>query len=164
MKKFRINSVLSERVSLLLLSLLAGLASIVVGQRLLALESRAITVTHCRRLNLQNIFFSNQRLADLSTTSSRRHEGVMLPDYCNQLLPISAVRALKSIAADPANPVAAEDSLRIYSDQLSTIENRDSELKRNLLFLLVVLNVLALAIESIVLYFESRSVDREVSP
>lgn len=164
MKKVRIDSFLSQRVSLLMLSLLVGLASIVVGQRLLALENHAITVSHCRRLNLQNIFFSNQRPADLSISSSGRREGVMLPDYCNQLLPSSVVQALKSIAADTANPVAEEDSLRIYSDELSAIENRDSELKRNLVFSLVAFNVFALAIESIVLYREARSIDREVDP
>jgi len=60
----------SDRLLLLAFSLAAGLTSVIVGQKVLSIEYTAITVSHCQRLNLQNIFFINQAhsSAAVSTT------------------------------------------------------------------------------------------------
>jgi len=151
----------SDRLLLLAFSLAAGLTSVIVGQKVLSIENTAITVSHCQRLNLQNIFFINQAHSNVASINGGYKLSARLPRYCDGLLPRATVGTLESLQADPVSPVASEDAIRIYSDALSAIEDRDSELKRNLLITLVAFNVLALAIESLILYRERKNLETE---
>ena len=151
----------SDRLLLLAFSLAAGLTSVIVGQKVLSIENTAITVSHCQRLNLQNIFFLNQAHSGAPSIKGNNRLTVRLPGYCDGLLPKATVGTLDSLQADAISPVAGEEAIKVYSDALSTIEDRDSELKRNLLITLVAFNVLALAIESLILYSERKNLESE---
>ena len=151
----------SDRLLLLAFSLAAGLTSVIVGQKVLSIENTAITVSHCQRLNLQNIFFINQAHSSAASIKGGNRLSVRLPRYCDGLLPRATVAILESLQAGPVSPVASEDAIRIYSDALSAIEDRDSELKRNLLITLVAFNVLALTIESLILYRERKNLETD---
>lgn len=151
----------TDRLLLLAFSLAAGLTSVIVGQKVLSIENRAITVSHCQRLNLQNIFFINQAHSVAPSIKGYIRRGVRLPRYCDALLPKPTLGTLDSLQADPINPVASEEVIRVYSDAFSAIEDRDSELKRNLLITLVAFNVLALAINSLILYRERKNLESE---
>lgn len=151
----------SDRLLLLALSLAAGLTSVIVGQKVLAIENTAITVSHCQRLNLQNIFFLNHARTGGTSIKGDSKLSVRLPRYCDGLLPLATVGSLDSLQHEPISPVASEEAIRMYSDALSAIEDRDSELKRNLLITLVAFNVLALAIESLILHRERKKLESE---
>lgn len=149
----RILSTANARPFLLCVSFLAGLSAVIVGQSILALENSAITISHCQRLNIQSIFFLNQ--AQYLSIPHGRLSSSRLPQYCDELLDAAAVRRLRVLTAEASNPGSREGIIRIYADALSAIEDRDSELKRNLLIALVACNVLVLTIESVSLYVES---------
>lgn len=155
---------LSAGVVLLSLSLISGFSSIIVGQRLLSLENRAITLSHCRRLNLQNIFLLNQNLQGQLNISSGQYSIVRLPNYCDNALSPAAQAGLKAIYRDTANPLATQEVIKLYADSLAAIENQDSLLKRNLLSALIGFNVFALVLEAISLYRENKEIQaNEVS-
>lgn len=150
-----------NRFLMLICMLVAGLTSVVVGQRILAIENAAITIAHCQRLNLQNIFFLNQSRMALPSVKIEVKTNPRLPGYCDSILPSEIVKKLEAVDFDvPAN-MAAEDLIRLYSDSLSAIEDSDSRLKRNLLVALVGFNVLALSIESLILYLERKEIESE---
>jgi hypothetical protein len=149
------------RLLLLMCSLTAGFVSVVVGQRILAIENAAITISHCQRLNLQNIFFLNQSQQRSIPAGAKRVHQTRLPRYCDKVVPLAAIQKLDAIANDDANPAAGEETIRAYADALSTIEDHDSELKRNLLIALVAFNVIALSIEALILYGDRQALEAD---
>ena len=149
------------RLLLLLFSLAAGFVSVVLGQRILAIENAAITISHCQRLNLQNIFFLNQSQQRSSPAGAKHFHQTRLPRYCDKVVPSVTIQKLDAIGNDDANPAAGGDTIRAYADALSAIEDRDSELKRNLLIALVAFNVIALSIEALILYGDRKALEAD---
>ena len=151
------------KLAMLSFSLMAGLSSVVVGQRILAIENNAITVSHCQRLNLQNIFFLNQSQQFSVRSELGRPQSVQLPPYCDALLEAKVSSRLRETFADDTNPATREDAIRIYADAFSVIDDHDAELKRNLLIALVAFNVFGLLIESLILYADHKAIESETA-
>lgn len=134
---------------------MGGLISVVLGQSALAIENRSMVITHCRKLNLQNIFFYN-RISSQSETSSiaEKANKFDLPDYCNSLLSKTTKEQIRQVEMLGSTTEIQGEIIRLYADAFSSLESSESARQRNLILSLLIVNVFVLSMESLLLYSE----------
>lgn len=153
---------LRPKTTPLILSLLSTLAGMALSQNALSIENKSITVSHCRRLNLQNIFFYNQLLAEQVGNASAIDKIIILPSYCKDLLPKGVSLSLTQLSSDRSRMARYEAEIRIYADAFSSIEASDSGMQRNMILGFLVFNVLALALQAIHLFEDSKELEDDL--
>lgn len=154
---------LSEKARYLAISLFFSSVALVSGQAILYLELHSLTLSHCRRLNLQNIFFYNQIIstthAQSPVTTATHDRDLTAPEYCHSFLVTEQSNSADSISLDKMNNLSSDLRLRVYADRYADAEQRYADNQMNLLILLLTSNVLALIFQSIHLYQDSREIN-----
>lgn len=153
---------LSKKARYLAVSLSFSSVALVSGQLILFLELQSLTLSHCRRLNLQNIFFYNQIISttheqSLITIATDDHD-FTAPEYCHTFLVTEQSDSSRSISLDEMNNLSSDLRLRVYADIYADAEQRYADYQMNLLILLLASNVLALIFQSIHLYQDSTEI------
>ncbi len=142
------------------LAFAAALISIILGQAVLLIENKAIVTSHCRKLNLQNIFISNRLSSEvLFNPADSDSIDLVLPNYCNLLLTPANYEFVSDKLALETDRDGREVLIRVYADSFSQIELQDAQKQRSLILGFLVFNVLALAMESLKLCSDSDETD-----
>ncbi len=154
---------ISTKAGYLAISLFFAMCSLVSGQIILFSELRSLTLSHCRRLNMQNIFFYNQSISSGYTQpipTKHPHEfDFTAPEYCLTFLTLDQ--------SDPTNPISNDDisdlsddlKLRLYADRYADAEKRYADRQMNMLIILLTSNVLSLIFQAIHLYQDSKDIN-----
>ena len=153
----------SKKARYLAISLFFSSLALVSGQVILFLELQSLTLSHCRRLNLQNIFFYNQIISatheQSPITIATHDQDFIAPEYCHSFLVTEQSGSARSISLEEMNNLSSDLRLRVYADSYADAEQRYADNQMNLLILLLTSNVLALIFQSIHLYQDSKEIN-----
>ena len=141
---------ISRNIAPKLLVFLLGITGIVVAQKALWIENRSIAVEHCRKMNLQNIFFYNQLIVE-NQQRPLSESVFLLPKYCERHLEAKQKEEILKLRTGSISLPEAGVLVRLYADFLAETESRDSQTQRALLLAFVVINMIILAIETMLL-------------
>ena len=141
---------ISRNIAPKLLVFLLGITGIVVAQKALWIENRSIAVEHCRKMNLQNIFFYNQLIVE-NQQQPLSESVFLLPKYCERHLEAKQKEEILKLSTGSISLPEAGALVRLYADFLAETESRDSQTQRALLLAFVVINMIILAIETMLL-------------
>lgn len=141
---------ISRNIAPKLLVFLLGITGIVVAQKALWIENRSIAVEHCRKMNLQNIFFYNQLIVE-NQQQPLSESVFLLPKYCERHLEAKQKEEILKLSTGSISLPEAGVLVRLYADFLAETESRDSQTQRALLLAFAVINMIILAIETMLL-------------
>ena len=155
---------IAKKLNPLAISILFAFMYMILGQNLLIRESERSMITHCRELNKQNIGFYNslEIYEDIKKTNLILAE-IELDQNCKNRLEDKIIDDLTILAKYPKSDERIEREIygmkfRIYADGFQDIENEFGENTGNMLFTLLILNVLTMSTLAIFLRYDSEDI------
>ncbi len=155
---------IAKKLNPLTISILFAFMYMILGQNLLIRESERSMITHCRELNKQNIGFYNslEIYEDIKKTNLILAE-IELDQNCKNRIEDKIIDDLTILAKYPKSDERIEREIfgmkfRIYADGFQDIENEFGENTGNMLFTLLILNVLTMSTLAIFLRYDSEDI------
>ncbi len=155
------NFYIVPKVRLLCISFFFAFISIILSQVLLAYEKDNIILSHCRKLNLEQIFSYN-KLSDLPQSNQIMILDTMkLHQTCISYLPSEVQKDVLSINSTNYHYESVGHNIRIYADAFNSLESQRSHMQSRLLIYLMSFNVASLFVMAIFLHADSCEIEQE---
>ena len=157
---------LRQKVKPLFISFIFVFVGIIAGQKLLSYENENIIISHCRQLNLHNIFAYNN-LVNISYSSRPSVLNLLnINEYCYKYISSDAKEQLKILDKYPLEDYEVLYEvigyrIRLYADSFNKLENSRTEVQSTLLLTLLALNVAYFAAQAIFLKQDSKDIDQK---
>lgn len=148
-----LNVFRTKRSKPLLLSIITGLITVVLSQRLLDLEVNRMISDNCRIINRNAITVNNISRPSINVIYSD------LPVYCDQFFNSSTRQSLISLKRESNAETINSEQIRIFGDNFSSLEDQQLRSSRNLALFLIFGNVLTISLQLVKLDFENEEVD-----
>ena len=149
---------ISKKARPLILSLAFGLTSVVLGQQALRLEKERVLTDYCEKVNLYNILLFS-RVRDSIELRNDEYFDVELPVIC-QVLPGIANQPVPALSIGGEPRLARlENELNLYGEELNKLDEGKAQLQRNIILSLLFFNVIALLLQAVHLYEDSKDID-----
>ncbi|MAQ88932.1 MAG: hypothetical protein CMM03_03670 [Rhodopirellula sp.] len=149
---------ISKKARPLILSLAFGLTSVVLGQQALRLEKERALTDYCESVNLHNIILFS-RVRDSIELRNDEFFDVDLPIVC-QALPGIANQAVPAVSIGGESRLTRlENELDSYAVELNKLDDGKARLQRNIILGLLLFNVVALLLQAVHLYEDSKDID-----
>lgn len=146
----------TRRSKPLFLSLIAGLAGIIISQNILRIETEKTVANNCRRINRNSISINNMLTSNEINNPYIYSE---LPGYCNILISLDAKSSIDKLKQNPNHDYINSEQIRIYADDFSKLEEKQIDITKNLAFFLILGNVLTISLQLVKLNVENEELD-----
>ena len=160
--EFNLNNI-QQKVKPLTISVFFTFILMICGQFLLKKEANSEYITHCRSLNQQNINFLNTVKSYREIDLSQQLKYINSPIYCDKFIDINdqnEINRLSEIAFK--NPALIQEfhafKATKLADNYQEKSQTQSEISRNLLFAMLILNVISLAFLAFHLKIDSEDI------
>ena len=157
---------LKQKVKPLFISFLFVFFGIISGQKLLSYENENIVISHCRQLNLHNIFSYNNLINIPFSNRPSVLNLLNINEHCYKYIPTETKEQLEILDNYPLDDYEVlyeviGYKIRLYADSFNKIENSRSEIQGHLLLTLLALNVAYFAAQAIFLKQDSTDIDQK---
>ena len=135
----------------------------ICGQFLLKKEANNEYITHCRRLNQQNINFLNTVKSYREIDLSQQLKYINSPIYCDKFIDINDKNEINRLYKIVLKNQSLNEEFQAFkatkfADNYQEKTQSQSEISRNLLFAMLILNVISLAFLALHLKIDSEDI------
>ena len=135
----------------------------ICGQFLLKKEANSEYISHCRRLNQQNINFLNTVKSYREIDLSQQLKYINSPIYCDKFIDINDQNEINRLSEIAFKNPALNQEFQAFkatklADNYQEKNQTQSEISRNLLFAMLILNVISLAFLALHLKIDSEDI------
>ena len=160
--EFNVNNI-QQKVKPLSLSVLFTFVLMICGQFLLKKEANNEYITHCRRLNQQNINFLNTVKSYREIDLSQQLKYINSPIYCDRFIDINDKNEINRLSEIAIKNPSLNKEFQAFkatklADNYQEKNQTQSEISRNLLFAMLILNVISLAFLALHLKIDSEDI------
>ena len=160
--EFNANNI-QQKVKPLSISVLFTFLLMICGQFLLKKEANSEYITHCRRLNQQNINFLNTVKSYREIDLSQQLKYINSPIYCDKFIDINDKNEINRVSEIAIKNPSLNLEFQAFkatklADNYQEKNQTQSEISRNLLFAMLILNVISLAFLALHLKIDSEDI------
>jgi len=160
--EFNVNNI-QQKVKPLSISVLFTFILMITGQFLLKKETNIEYINHCRRLNQQNINFLNTVKSYREIDLSQQLKYINSPIYCDKFIDINDQNEINRLSEIAFKNPALNQEFQAFkatklADNYQEKTQTQSEISRNLLFAMLILNVTSLAFLAFHLKIDSEDI------
>ncbi len=160
--EFNLNNI-QQKVKPLSISVFFTFILMICGQFLLKKEANSEYITHCRSLNQQNINFLNTVKSYREIDLSQQLKYINSPIYCDKFIDINDQNEINRLSEIAFKKPALIQEFQAFkatklADNYQEKSQTQSEISRNLLFAMLILNVTSLAFLAFHLKIDSEDI------
>ena len=160
--EFNLNNI-QQKVKPLSISVFFTFILMICGQFLLKKEANSEYITHCRSLNQQNINFLNTVKSYREIDLSQQLKYINSPIYCDKFIDINDQNEINRLSEIAFKNPALNQEFQAFkatklADNYQEKSQTQSEISRNLLFAMLILNVTSLAFLAFHLKIDSEDI------
>ena len=154
---------IQQKVKPLTISVLFTFILMICGQFLLKKEANSEYIAHCRRLNQQNINFLNTVKAYPDLDLSKQLKYINSPIYCDKFIDENDQNEINRLSEITSKNPSLNQEFQAFkatklADNYQEKTQNQSEISRNLLFAMLILNVTSLAFLALHLKIDSEDI------